>query len=798
RTDRYGDPLPEGALARLGMIRFRQGFFVYRTVFSPDGKMIACAAAGGGVCLWDAATGRKLRRIGQDTHPPFVAFSPDGKALACAFNSMGNGLYETATGRKIADLPNGVGALAYAPDGKTLAAVIGPGRTIHLFDAATGEKRKQEITFAQDEMWRLAWSPDSKKLACVGTAGSIHLCDAGKGEEIVQWKAHEKNIFDVAFSPDGKTLATAGADAAIRLWDVATHKKIHTLDGKHQRVRTVIFSRDGRMLASGHGDGTIALWDVAKGEKIRRWRAHTFMVSSLDFSPDSKTLVSGAIWECGPRLWDVATGEEVRPFAGHTSTVDHLRFSADGKRILSLGREKKILDWDLASGRETMRVQLPCHPPTHWMLNHYALSPRGDVAASWGQDDDTIRLWDMTTGKERRALGKFDRSDKQSSFFTALEFSPDGRLLAFGMKDGMVDGMVSVWDVAAGVERQRLKGLSGAVLCVAFSRDGQKVAAGSARAGGTTIKLWDAATGKSLVKFSSTERVDKLAFSPNGKMLASASWVENTPHLWDATTGRQLHSLAGAPPVYGLAFSPDGRWLAGAGADKDQNVHVWEVNSGLEARCFRGHHGGGVLSVAFAPDGRTLASGGGDSTILLWDLTARMKGGRLQTAKWAQRKLEQSWRDLASTDGQRVAQAIWDLVADPEQTVPMLRQRIKPAPMADAKRVEQLIRDLDSEDFETRTKATKELEKIVESAEPVLSKKLAEKPSLEVRQRIKQILSNLEPSSPERLRELRAVQVLEYAGTAEAKECLRDWAKNIAFARLTREAKAALERLAKK
>jgi hypothetical protein len=153
---------------------------------------------------------------------------------------------------------------------------------------------------------------------------------------------------------------------------------------------------------------------------------------------------------------------------------------------------------------------------------------------------------------------------------------------------------------------------------------------------------------------------------------------------------------------------------------------------------------------------------------------------------------------LASTDGKRAVQALWDLVADPEQAVPLLRQRIKPAPAADAKHVEQLIRDLDSEDFETRTKATEELEKFVESAEPVLRKKLAEKPSLEVRQRIKQILSKLEPSSPERLRELRAIQVLEYADTAEAKECLRTWVKDTAYVRLTREAEAALERLAKK
>jgi hypothetical protein len=285
-----------------------------------------------------------------------------------------------------------------------------------------------------------------------------------------------------------------------------------------------------------------------------------------------------------------------------------------------------------------------------------------------------------------------------------------------------------------------------------------------------------------------------LAFSPDGKMLASSWWAGGgATQLWDATTGQKLRTLTGAPPLYALTFSPDGKWLAGAGADKDQKVHVWEVNSGLEVRCFAGHNGGGVLSVAFAPDGRTLASGGGDSSVLLWDMTGRMNEGRWQAAKWTKEELEQRWKDLASTDGKRVVQAIWDLAASPEQSVPLLRARIKPPHPVDTQHVEQLIRDLDSEDFETRRKAAGELEKIVEAAEPLLRKKLAEKPSLEQRQRIMQVL---ESASAERLRVLRAIQVLEYAGTAEAKECLRTLSKDLAAAQLQREAKAALERLA--
>lgn len=173
-----------------------------------------------------------------------------------------------------------------------------------------------------------------------------------------------------------------------------------------------------------------------------------------------------------------------------------------------------------------------------------------------------------------------------------------------------------------------------------------------------------------------------------------------------------------------------------------------------------------------------------------------MKDGCLQAMKWTPRELEKRWIDLASNAGPQAAQALWDLVASPEQSVPLLRQRIKPVVPADATRVERLMANLDSEDFETRTKATEELFSLVDGAAPALRKRLTEKPPLEVRQRIKQILDKLEPTADaEHLRTLRAIQVLEYAGTPEARQHLRALAKGVAEARLTREAKAALLRL---
>ncbi len=808
RTDRYGDPLPAGALARLGTIRFRQGFTVSQVAFSPDGKIVACAAAGRGLCLWDTATGKQLRQIGPETRAESLAFSPDGKMLVCAFNpndpAGGTALYETATGRKIIDLPRGLGTrartmttqtLAYAPNGKTIAGVDAQGTAIHFFDAANGKKWKKELPVGAEEkvIHRLAWSPDSKRIAWGGESGFIHLWDADMGKEVARWKAHAKRLVSVSFAPDGKILATHGQGDAIRLWDVATHKERHVLGVKRLRIPALVFSREGLLLASGHGDGTIALWDAEKGKEIRRWQACVNDVSSLDFAPDGKTLVSGAVWECGPHLWDVATGTELRPFAGHTALVERLSFSPDGKRLLSVGAENKILDWDLSNGRETLRFQLPF--TASWETHNIALSQWGDRAACWRFDDDTIRIWDLATGKECGSLSKFRRSESDNPRFE-IALSPDGRMLAVGMQDGTV---VSLYDAASRGVRRRFEGLRGGIWCLAFSPDGKRLAAGLGylRAGGIpTIAMWDSESGKSLTQFAYQGRVDSLVFSPDGNILVSGSWNGAALHLWDTITGREVRPLKTTPEVQGTAFSPDGKWLAGAGAWNDRKVHIWEVNTGLEVRSFRGHMFG-IRRIAFAPDGRTLASAGSDSSILLWDFTGRMKDGRLQEAKWTPRELEKRWNDLASLDGPRAVQAIWDLVAASEQAVPLLRQHIQPAAV-DAQRVERLIRDLDSEDFQTRTKATEELEKIVDGAEPALRKKLAEKPSLERRQRIQQVLSRLEPSaSGERLRALRAIQVLEYMGTPEAREHLRVLANGLPEARLTREAKAALLRLAK-
>ena len=181
-----------------------------------------------------------------------------------------------------------------------------------------------------------------------------------------------------------------------------------------------------------------------------------------------------------------------------------------------------------------------------------------------------------------------------------------------------------------------------------------------------------------------------------------------------------------------------------------------------------------------------------------WDVTGRLGGSRLQPLPLMPRVLEVRWNDLAGADARRAVRAVWDLAARPQQAVPFLRKQFRPVGQVDGEHLARLARDLDSDRFATRRKAADELQKAEDLAEPALRQELARKPALEVRQRIERLLAELEPAaSPERLRALRAVQVLEYAGTAEAEQVLQTLARGAPEALLTRQARAALKRLIK-
>jgi len=232
-------------------------------------------------------------------------------------------------------------------------------------------------------------------------------------------------------------------------------------------------------------------------------------------------------------------------------------------------------------------------------------------------------------------------------------------------------------------------------------------------------------------------------------------------------------------------------------ADLTDTVKLFRLDTGEEVCRLTGHRGP-VREVAFSRDGRRLASASFDTTALVWDVSRAVRVVRVKRAALADRELKAAWDALAGKDGGDAGGAIRRLVGAGDQAVGLLTERLRAVPRADPGQVARWLRELDSADFGRRQRATAELEKLEEQVEPELRTLLHGKPSLEVRRRAERLLARLERESPGRLRELRAVEVLENLDTPEARGLLEMLTEGAPKAWLTREAKAALGRLTRR
>ncbi|HEV3117238.1 MAG TPA: WD40 repeat domain-containing protein, partial [Gemmataceae bacterium] len=435
--------------------------------------------------------------------------------------------------------------------------------------------------------------------------------------------------------------------------------------------------------------------------------------------------------------------------------------------------------WDPLTGRE--KGQWHGHTVDVQTL---AICPAGKIAVSGGQDR-TLRLWDVAAGKELRRLAG------AKEMIWSAAFSPDGRLLASASK------AVRLWDVVTGQELRSLGG--GTILQVGFSLDGKAVA--SVAPGEKTVRLWDVATGRELRQFANhMQHGPHFAFCPDGRTLATGDSA-GPLHVWELATGEEIRTI-GAPmkpdpraawALQPVAFSPDGRTLAAGYSD--ETVRLWEVASGQERARFHGHRNG-VVSLAFSPDGSLLASGSWDRTVMIWDvkgqITARRPPSKLEITK-----LKVLWDDLGSADASKAYRAFQTLLGAPREVLPLLKQHLHPVAAADAKLVTRLVADLDSDQFDVREKATRGLRDMADLAELPLRTALAGAASPELRRRAETLLEDMGLGrSPTLLQNFRAIEVLEHIATPEARQLLQKLAGGAVEARLTREAKAACDRLA--
>ncbi len=792
RTDLYGDPLPPGAVARLGTQRLQD---CLAFALSPDGKTVALVGADASIRLCDLATGRELRRFpGPAEEAWHIAYSPDGRTLATGDTASAVCFWDVASGRltrRLLGHKEYLAALTFAADGKMLATADWAGEVI-LWDVASGNK----LRHLGDKATRVRFSPDGRLLA-TGGQGSVALWEPSTGKRLRQFATEKDRHTNVAFSPDGKTLVASGSESKVLWrWDTKTGRELPPFaPEKASTVWAAAFAPDGKTIAlavtrGNSSDARLLLCAADSGKTLR-------IIEDPDaryepaFTADSRTLVwhTGHAFRSCLRVLDVATGAERLTFPRHQRSISSLAFSPDGRTIASASHERSCRVWDATTGKPLHA----CTDPEH-DISVVAFAPDGRSLAGAGWWKNTIHLWELPNGRPLRSL-LWGTSPHD------IAFSPDGKTLA-----ATCESMIVLWDPATGKRRLLLEGPEASARLLAFAPEGKTLAArswdGTLRA--YTLRTWELTAASETAPSRIVQRWpaelrcgtgrpqqhDSLTFSPDGKAVVYGVGERFQVDVVDVASGKALEPVKETKvAITSFALSPDGRMLA-LGC-RDGHIRLREMMTGKLRQQLSGHRGE-VLPLVFAPDGGRLASGGMDGGILVWNLLAAAKP---DTAR-----VPALWDDLASADAMKGFAAVQSLTAVPGQAVALLRERLPPVPRSESERLQRLIADLDAKRFQERERATAELERLGEQAEFALRQALGNSPSEEVRHRLERILAKRagSPPSAELVRVVRAVEVLELIGNPTARDLLTALAQGAPEARVTREARASLERLARR
>ena len=515
----------------------------------------------------------------------------------------------------------------------------------------------------------ICFSPDGEHILTASDDQTARVWDAQTGRELMQLVGHEGPVSDARFSSDGQRIVTGGKDGTTRVWDAQTGHEVRLLAGHAGSVESVAFSSDGRRILTTSEDKTARLWDANTGDELLVFPDHSHAVVAAAFSPDNRLLVTASYAPGDVELlvWDTETGKRLLRLAGDGSPLYSLAFSLDGRRIVAaMGALINI--WDSQTGEQVFGSSLGCGTDSSilvkpmsdglsfvsfderaakltwsqcagsWPDTGCSCSGRGGVEVAgfgWGpllaafspdaryiaavtKSDGTFRVWDTQT--ERQVFQPDDHHNLCSGTRVDLVFSPNGQFIA----NVAGDHTVRVWDARTGQELRRLVLLSSpsivsrsyttCLTSVAFSLDGQRILTS---AGNGTIVVWDANTGRELLRLGPhADRAEAAAFSPDGERIVAARG-DHVARVWDAHTGQQVQALIGhGGNVNSAVYSRDGRLILTA--SDDRTARLWDADTGQEKLQLRGH-ADSVNSAVFGQDGDRILTASDDGTVRLWD-----------------------------------------------------------------------------------------------------------------------------------------------------------------------------------
>jgi len=626
--DRLGDPLPEGALQRLGTTRMRCD--ISDLCYIPDGRGVF--TIGGSVEIWNLAEGKlqTQHQVSQSSIVSVVA-RRDGKVLLLADTS--GKVHEWDVERKESrhswsTKQSGLCRAHYSPDEKRVLTTGSNPPTLKEWELASGRELIL-ITGKMHSFREGIYGPEGKTALVNGSAGSgpilAHYALAS-GELLHEWlKDYYAHARSLALSADGERLLVGSRHKATE-WLLDGYKLLKEYTGHHgHAVVSIAYCKDSNEILTGSRDGSIRRWNRTDGNVLLRWCPHAGHVTHMAVSPDGKWVLSYGnhmVAETSHK-----TGEPRMKWERHDEAVQAVAFMPDGQHVVSGSSDGTLRVWNTKSGG-CLRTITGANLGTHAV----AVSPDGSRIGA-GCKDGVVREFNPNDGSLLREL------KGHLGYIRALAYTHDGkRLLSCAG-----DGSIRVWTRDELEPVSILQGHQGGVLAIAVAPDDTHLLSGG-RDG--TVRSWDLKEVK-LLKTMRGHRswVEAVAFCNNGKHALSTGY-DSRLLRWNLDTGeivsempykRQDYEKDGSPNSprirkrtvdlkpstwlqtvnLALACSADGTRAYSAG--ENRGIACWDTTSGKLLKELKGH-GRSVRALAISPDGKTVVTASDDTSLLVWEV----------------------------------------------------------------------------------------------------------------------------------------------------------------------------------